>query len=80
MQDFLVPILVTASLKTCKRYFSHRKIPDGLTGLDRDVTWSYSCADGWVYGHGTFSLVSHQRSVVGLFQWMPNSVHEAKRL
>src|SRR4029453_10636845 len=43
-------------------------------------TWSYSCADGWVYGHGTFSLVSHQRSVGGLFQWMPNSAHEAKRL
>jgi hypothetical protein len=56
------------------------KIPDGLPGLDREATWSYSCADGWVYGHGTFSLVSHHRAVVGLFQWMPNSAHEAKRL
>ncbi len=56
------------------------EIPDGLTGLDKEATWSYSHADGWVYGHGTFSLVSHQRAVLGLFQWMPNSAHEAKRL
>jgi hypothetical protein len=55
-------------------------IPDGLTGLDRDATWSYSYADGWVYGHGTFSMVSHETPVLGLFQWMPNSAHEAKRL
>lgn len=55
-------------------------IPDGLTGLDRDATWSKSHADGWVYGHGTFSVVSHQVPVLGLFQWMPNSAHEAKRL
>jgi hypothetical protein len=55
-------------------------IPDGLTGLDCDATWSKSHADGWVYGHGTFSLVSHKTPVLGLFQWMPNSAHEAKRL
>jgi len=55
-------------------------IPEGLTGLDREATWSYSHADGWVYGHGTFSLVSHQRPVLGLFVWMPNCAHEAKRL
>jgi hypothetical protein len=55
-------------------------IPDGVTGLDRDATWSYSHADGWVYGHGAFSLVSHQTPVLGLFQWMPNCAHEAKRL
>jgi hypothetical protein len=55
-------------------------IPDGLTGLDRQATWSRSHADGWVYGHGTFSVVSHKVPVLGLFQWMPNSAHEAKRL
>lgn len=55
-------------------------IPEGLTGLDREATWSYSHADGWVYGHGTFCLVSHQRPVLGFFCWMPNSAHEAKRL
>ena len=55
-------------------------IPDGLTGLDRDATWGYSRADGWVYGHGTFAIVSHKTPVLGLFQWMPNSAHEAKRL
>jgi len=55
-------------------------IPDGLTGLDRDATWSKSHSDGWVYGHGSFSLVSHQVPVLGLFCWMPNSAHEAKRL
>jgi hypothetical protein len=55
-------------------------IPDGLTGLDKEATWSYSHADGWVYGHGSFSLVSHKVPVLGLFCWMPNSAHEAKRL
>lgn len=55
-------------------------IPDGLTGLDRQASWSRSLADGWVYGHGTFSMVSHLVPVLGLFQWMPNSAHEAKRL
>lgn len=55
-------------------------IPRGLTGLDTQATWSYSHADGWVYGHGSFCLVSHQTPILGLFQWMPNSAHEAKRL
>ena len=55
-------------------------VPKKLTGLDREASWSYSKADGWIYGHGTFCLVSHQRSVVGLFMWMPNSASEAKRL
>jgi hypothetical protein len=55
-------------------------IPAGLTGLDRDATWSYSQAEGWVYGHGTFCVVSHQKPVLGLFHWMPNAAHEAKRL
>lgn len=55
-------------------------VPDGLTGLDKEATWSYSNADGWVYGHGSFSIVSHKIPVLGLFQWMPNSAHEAKRL
>lgn len=55
-------------------------LPPGLTGLDQEATWSYSHADGWVYGHGSFCLVSHHLPVLGLFQWMPNSAHEAKRL
>ncbi len=55
-------------------------VPAGLTGLDFDATWSCSNADGWIYGHGTFCLTSHQKSVVGLFIWMPNSAHEGKRL
>jgi len=55
-------------------------VPKGLTGLDREATWSYSVADGWVYGHGTFCVTTHDCSVVGLFIWMPNSAHEAKRL
>lgn len=56
------------------------EIPEGLTGLDKEATWSYSKADGWIYGHGTFCLTSHSKSVVGLFIWMPNSAHEGKRL
>jgi hypothetical protein len=55
-------------------------IPKGLTGLDREATWSYSHADGWVYGHGSFCTVSHQVPVLGQFIWMPNSASEAKRL
>lgn len=59
-------------------------VPCGLRGLDRDATWSYSRADGWVYGHGTFCLCSHaqngQPPVLGRFVWMTNSASEAKRL
>ncbi len=55
-------------------------VPNGLTGLDRDATWGTSKADGWVYGHGTFSIVSHDIPVLGCFQWMPNSGNEAKRM
>jgi hypothetical protein len=56
------------------------EVPAGLTGLDKEATWSYSKADGWIYGHGTFCLTSHRKSVVGLFVWMPNSASEGKRL
>lgn len=56
------------------------RVPKGLRGLDKEATWSYSNADGWIYGHGTFCLTSHGKTVVGLFVWMPNSAHEGKRL
>lgn len=55
-------------------------IPDGLTGIDREATWCTSNADGWIYGHGTFSMVSHKIPVLGCFLWMRNSANEAKRL
>ena len=55
-------------------------VPDGLRNLDRQATWSYSLADGWIYGHGTFCLTAHDIPVLGLFIWMPNSAHEGKRL
>lgn len=55
-------------------------IPKGLTGIDKEATWSKSKADGWVYGHGAFSMVTHQIPVLGSFIWMRNSAHEAKRL
>jgi len=55
-------------------------IPNGLHNLDQEATWSYSPADGWIYGHGTFCLTSHEIPVLGLFVWMPNSAHEARRL
>jgi len=55
-------------------------VPNGLHGLDRQATWSYSRADGWVYGHGTFCLATHHTHLLGAFKWMPNSAHEAKRL
>ena len=55
-------------------------IPHGLHGLDREATWSYSHADGWVYGHGTFCITTHGTNILGAFKWMPNSANEAKRL
>lgn len=55
-------------------------VPDGLRGLDQDATWSYSKADQWVYGHGTFCLTSHDIPVVGRFVWMRNSANEAKKM
>lgn len=55
-------------------------IPKGLRGLDKEATWCKSHADGWVYGHGSFSITSHQYPVLGCFMWMPNSGNEAKRM
>jgi hypothetical protein len=56
------------------------RIPRGLRGLDREATWSDSKSDGWVYGHGSFCLVSHRPVVLGAVKAMRNSAHEAKRL
>jgi hypothetical protein len=55
-------------------------IPKGLRGIDKEATWCKSNADGWVYGHGTFSLTSHKHPVLGCFLWMRNSANEAKRM
>jgi hypothetical protein len=55
-------------------------LPVGLTGIDKQATWSYSRADGWIYGHGTFCLSLHRIPLVGLFYWMENSASESKRL
>jgi hypothetical protein len=53
--------------------------PEGLRGLDKEATWSYSKADGWLYGHGAFCLTTHGIPLVSLFCRMPNATHEAKR-
>jgi len=55
-------------------------VPLGLTGLDKSATWSFSKADGWIYGHGSFAIVSHKVPVLLQFKWMPNAAHEAKRM
>ena len=55
-------------------------IPKGLRGLDKEASWGKSRADGWVYGHGSFCITTHEIPVVGIFQWMPNSANEAKRM
>jgi len=55
-------------------------IPKGLTGVDRQATWGKSAYDGWIYGHGTFCLVSHKIPMIGAFRWMPNSGNEAKKM
>ena len=63
-----------------KKHKGRGVIPKGLRGIDKEATWSKSRADGWVYGHGSFSMVSHETPVLGCFMWMPNSAHEAKRM
>jgi hypothetical protein len=55
-------------------------IPKGLRGIDKEATWCKSNADGWVYGHGSFSLTSHKHPVLGCFLWMRNSANEARRM
>ena len=55
-------------------------IPKGLTGIDKEATWCKSVAKGWIYGHGSFMLTSYEIPIVGIFQWMPNSANEAKRM
>ena len=39
-----------------------------------------SYSDGWVYGHGSFCVVSHDPCLLGAFKYMRHSAHEAKRL
>ena len=55
-------------------------IPKGLCGIDKQATWCKSKASGWVYGHGSFSLTSHEHPILGCFIWMPNSANESKRM
>jgi hypothetical protein len=55
-------------------------IPKGLRGIDKEAAWGKSHVDGWVYGHGSFSLTSHKVPVLGCFIWMKNSANEAKRM
>jgi len=55
-------------------------VPERLRGLDKEATWCKSNADGWVYGHGSFSLTSHKVAFLGSFIWMKNSANEAKKM
>lgn len=55
-------------------------MPERLHGVDREAMWGKSQAKGWLYGHGTFMLVPCDIPIVGIFQWMPNSGNEAKRM
>ncbi len=55
-------------------------MPERLHGVDREATWGKSRAKGWLYGHGTFMLTPYDIPIVGIFQWMPNSGNEAKRM
>jgi hypothetical protein len=55
-------------------------IPKKLRGIDKQASWCKSNADGWIYGHGSFSLTSHKDPFLGCFIWMKNSANEAKRM
>ena len=55
-------------------------LPERLRGMDQEATWSKSHSDGWVYGHGSFCVVSHSPCLLGAFKYIRHSAHEAKRL
>jgi hypothetical protein len=55
-------------------------VPKKLRALDKEATWGKSNADGWVYGHGSFTLTSHKVPFLGSFIWMKNSANEAKKM
>ena len=55
-------------------------VPEKLGALDKEATWCKSQADGWVYGHGSFSFTSHKVPFLGAFVWMKNSANEAKKM
>jgi len=55
-------------------------VPKNLRTLDKEATWCKSNADGWVYGHGSFSLTSHKVPFLSAFIWMKNSANEAKKM
>lgn len=63
-----------------KKWKERNEIPKKLTGIDRDATWGKSTYDGWIYGHGTFCIVSYKIPVIGAFRWMANSGNEAKKM
>lgn len=63
-----------------KRWKEKGIIPKRLRGVDKEATWCKSKSDGWVYGHGSFSIVSHDVKVLGSFMQMKNSGNEAKRM
>jgi len=63
-----------------KKYKKKGIIPKGLKGIDKEATWGFSKFKGWIYGHGIFSLTSFKIPILGIFQWLRNSAHEAKRM
>jgi hypothetical protein len=85
-QSSLTKVSADKMMVTAKGPVWHQKpkkqgiIPKGLRGLDREATWGTSRADGWIYGHGTFSLTPHRLPMVGICQWMANAGNEAKRM
>jgi hypothetical protein len=63
-----------------KKQKEKRIIPKGLRGIYKKATWGKSGTNGWVYGHGSFSVVSHKLPFLGCFIWMPNNGNEARKL
>lgn len=66
-----------------KKYKEQGIMPKGLRNVDKEASWSKSRYDGWVYGHGSFSMVSMEASgliFLLMFKWMRNSSNEAKRM
>ena len=55
-------------------------LPERLRGVDQEATWSKRHSDGWVYGHGSFCVVSHNPCLLGAFKDLRNSANDAQRL
>jgi hypothetical protein len=54
-------------------------LPERRRGVAQEATWSKSHRDGWVYGHGSFCVVSPHPCLLGACKDLRHSAHDANR-